>query len=86
MKEERFPMGRPVGSEREIQRLQGKCKIHLVQAEQRITSIDGPSHPVTVHNLRCTCVQPAQELAVESQTLADRFKERHRDTETAWRG
>ena len=83
MKEERFPMGRSAGSGREIQRLKGKCKIHLVQAEQRVTSIDGPSHPVALHNLRCTCVQPAQELAVESQTFADRFKERHRDRETA---
>lgn len=86
MKEERFPMGRSAGSEREIQRLKGKCKIHLVQAEQRVTSIDGPSHTVALHNLRYTYVQPAQELAVESQTLADRFKERHRDTEIAWRG
>lgn len=57
-KEERFPMGISAGTEREIQRLKKKKKsqIHLLQAEQRETSTDGPSHPVTLHNLKCTCV------------------------------
>lgn len=49
-------MGRSAGTEREIQRLKEKCEIHSLQAEQRETRTDGPSHPAALHNLRCTCV------------------------------